>query len=152
MVLTIWGIQSEVFYSQRRTLKATESLGKPKSGLILLVMDKARMYLTNAVPLFQMSWDQFCIRACWGDQQAARCEHIYDVMGCRWNMPSTSGYTADVFETCEGDNAPLVGIYDGSTFSQGQPETPEAHPPAPSSNCQSSSSISHGLYSASTCK
>ncbi|PWN88535.1 hypothetical protein FA10DRAFT_268718 [Acaromyces ingoldii] len=92
-----------------------------------------------------MSYNQFCMRACWGNNAAKHCEHIYDVMGCRWNMPSERGYTADVFESCEGEVAPFQGIYGDSTFRQGEAVTPEAHPPAPSSNCQPISTISHGL-------
>ncbi|UZJ54246.1 hypothetical protein CBS101457_003566 [Exobasidium rhododendri] len=92
-----------------------------------------------------MSYNQFCLRACWGDQASAHCQHVYDILGCRWNMPSTTGYDAG-FETCEGDDAPLQGIYGGSTFSQGQAVTPDAHPPAASSNCVVESSIRHGLY------
>lgn len=93
-----------------------------------------------------VSYNQFCVRACWGDQDSARCEHIYDVLGCRWNMPSATGYDAGTFESCEGDNAPLQGVFNGSKFQQGEAVTPEAHPPAASSNCVPASSIAHGLY------
>ena len=65
-------------------------------------------------------------------------------------MPSTSGYTADQWETCEGEDAPLQGIFNGSTFRQGEPVTPDAHPPAASSNCVQQSSLGHGLYSVSS--
>ena len=92
-----------------------------------------------------VSYNQFCVRACWGDQDSARCEHIYDVLGCRWNMPSATGYDAG-FDSCEGDNAPLQGVFNGSKFQQGEAVTPEAHPPAASSNCVPASSIAHGLY------
>jgi hypothetical protein len=61
-------------------------------------------------------------------------------------MPSVTGYDAGVFETCEGDEAPFQGVYGGSTFQQGQPVTPDAHPPAPSSNCVATATISNGLY------
>lgn len=66
-----------------------------------------------------------------------------------FNMPSLSGYTAGIFESCEGDNAPFQAVYDGSTFNQGDAVTPVAHPAAPSSNCVTTSSISHGLLAVS---
>jgi hypothetical protein len=59
-------------------------------------------------------------------------------------MPSLTGYDVG-FDSCEGDDAPLQGVYSGSTFAQGQAVTPEAHPPAASSNCAAGSSIRHGL-------
>lgn len=31
------------------------------------------------------------------------CQHIYDVMGCDWNMPAN--YSEGVFEECLGDSA-----------------------------------------------
>lgn len=91
-----------------------------------------------------MSWNQYCFRACWGDNSADRCEHKLDIMGCRFNMPSTSGYT-DGFETCEGENAPFQAVYGGSTFAQGDAVTPQPHPPAASS-CSPVSSVRHGLF------
>lgn len=46
--------------------------------------------------------DQFCFRACQdGPQAPALCEHIYDVMGCAWNMPGNYGTG---FDTCKGDS------------------------------------------------
>jgi hypothetical protein len=35
-------------------------------------------------------------------------QHIYDVMGCEWNMPAN--YDAGVFESCEGDSGE-VNVY-----------------------------------------
>lgn len=65
-------------------------------------------------------------------------------------MPSTSGYDPNVFESCEGEDAPFQGVYDGYVFKQGDANTPDAHPPAPSSNCQAIQTLSHGLLRAST--
>lgn len=71
-----------------------------------------------------MSDAQFCFRACKeGPKAPAFCkhstaprvaltyfltmmkfpgQHIYDVMGCDWNMPAN--YSPDVFEQCQGDS------------------------------------------------
>ena len=49
-----------------------------------------------------MSAEQFCIRACKDGPRAPQlCQHIYDVMGCAWNMPGN--YDAGTFERCQGD-------------------------------------------------
>lgn len=94
-----------------------------------------------------MAYNSFCLRACWGNDGAAHCEHRLDTMGCNFNMPSYTGYDAG-FESCEGDDAPFVGVYGASTFRQGDALTPEAHPPAASSNCVTTTSISNGLLTA----
>ena len=48
-----------------------------------------------------MAFDSFCIRACKdGPKAAGLCQHIYDVMGCYWNMPGD--YTAG-FDSCKGN-------------------------------------------------
>ncbi|CAO1625170.1 unnamed protein product [Sympodiomycopsis kandeliae] len=89
-----------------------------------------------------MSWNQFCLRACWGERAARQCEHKYDIMGCAFNIPANYG---DGFESCDGDIAQLQGIYGSSTFNQGDAQTPAPHPAPSSSNCQQASSISNGL-------
>jgi hypothetical protein len=38
----------------------------------------------------------------------ALCNHIYDVMGCFWNMPAN--YDAGVFEHCQGDSGPVRAL------------------------------------------
>lgn len=54
-----------------------------------------------------ISSDEFCFRACTGANAARNCQHIYDIMGCYWNMPAN--YDAGVFENCKGDNdLPMV--------------------------------------------
>lgn len=82
-----------------------------------------------------MSAKEFCFRACVGPHADRNCQHIYDVMGCYWNMPAN--YDAGVFENCDGDNDEPMGVYGTSTWFQGQEPTPAAHNPAPSSNCVS---------------
>ncbi|KIK46952.1 hypothetical protein CY34DRAFT_330105 [Suillus luteus UH-Slu-Lm8-n1] len=70
------------------------------------------------------------------------CQHIYDVMGCEWNMPAN--YSPGVFEQCLGDSAEPMGVYGTSTFYQGEPVTPPAHPIPSSSSCTYFSTISNG--------
>jgi hypothetical protein len=70
-------------------------------------------------------------------------QHIYDEMGCAWNMPAS--YDPNVFESCAGDSGEPMGVYGGSTFHQGDPATPDAHPAPSSSSCSSTSSIGNGL-------
>ncbi|EJU02341.1 hypothetical protein DACRYDRAFT_22015 [Dacryopinax primogenitus] len=98
-----------------------------------------------------MAVDQFCIRACKDSPNAPLlCNHIYDVMGCNWNMPGN--YDLGVFENCVGDTGPAMGIYvEGnttSTFQQGQPVTPPAQPAPSSSQCSSFSTIQNGQTAA----
>ncbi|KAJ7590519.1 hypothetical protein C8J56DRAFT_933105 [Mycena floridula] len=84
--------------------------------------------------------DEFCFRACKpGPQAPAWCEHIYDVMGCDWNMPAN--YSAGVFEQCNGDSGEPMGVYGGSTFHQGQAVTPPPHPVPSSSQCSTVTAI-----------
>lgn len=87
--------------------------------------------------------DQFCFRACKPAVDApTMCQHIYDVMGCEWNMPAN--YSPGVFEQCLGDSAEPMGVYGTSTFYQGEPVTPSAHPIPSSSSCTFYSTISNG--------
>jgi len=88
-----------------------------------------------------MSSSEFCFRACIdAPNAAAYCEHTYDVMGCGWNMPGD--YSAGSFTSCEGSNSTEpMGVYGASTFHQGDPATPAAHPAAPSSNCKTFATV-----------
>ncbi|EJD01735.1 carbohydrate-binding module family 13 protein [Fomitiporia mediterranea MF3/22] len=81
-----------------------------------------------------MAYNEFCFRACVGPNAAVNCNHIYDVMGCYWNMPAN--YDSGVFESCDGDDAQPMGVYGTSTWFQGQNPTPPPHPQPSSSNCQ----------------
>ncbi|EJD45992.1 hypothetical protein AURDEDRAFT_113887 [Auricularia subglabra TFB-10046 SS5] len=98
-----------------------------------------------------ISSNEFCFRACIGPNAQKYCEHIYDVMGCYWNMPAN--YNANVFESCDGDSGQPMGIYsskgaDGqfttTTWKQGQNPTPAAHPVPSSSNCRKISTVKVG--------
>ncbi|KAF8071512.1 carbohydrate-binding module family 13 protein [Lyophyllum atratum] len=83
---------------------------------------------------------EFCFRACTGGDATANCNHIYDLMGCYWNIPAN--YDAGVFETCDADNDLPMGVYGTSTWYQGVSPTPPPHPAASSSNCQPLPTIS----------
>lgn len=51
-------------------------------------------------------------------------------------MVLAGDYGPSGFDTCQGDVIAPPGVYDGSTFHQGDPQTPAAHEPGQSSNCQ----------------
>ncbi|KAJ7765851.1 carbohydrate-binding module family 13 protein [Mycena maculata] len=85
---------------------------------------------------------EFCFRACVGPNAARNCMHIYDVMGCYWNMPAN--YDAGTYENCAADDDLPMGVYGTSTWHQGTSPTPDPHPAAKSSNCVSVPSITVG--------
>ncbi|CUA67923.1 hypothetical protein RSOLAG22IIIB_13573 [Rhizoctonia solani] len=95
---------------------------------------------------FQSATD-FCIRACKdGPGAKQRCQHIYDLTGCQWNIPGEYGAG---FTNCEGDSTIPMGLYpqpDGSTstFRQGHGPTPAPHPPASTSMCTTLNSFAVG--------
>ncbi|KAI0078570.1 hypothetical protein K474DRAFT_882344 [Panus rudis PR-1116 ss-1] len=96
-----------------------------------------------------MSDSEFCIRACKdGPKAPALCQHIYDVMGCHWNMPGN--YNAGTFEKCAADSGEPMGVYGGSTFHQGEPVTPAPHPAPSSSQCVTVSTIGNNLAASSS--
>ncbi|CAK5268542.1 unnamed protein product [Mycena citricolor] len=76
---------------------------------------------------------EFCFRACIGPNAARNCQHIYDLMGCYWNMPAN--YDAGSFDNCEADDDLPMGVYGTSTWYQGIKPTPPPHPVASSSRC-----------------
>ncbi|TFK34557.1 macrofage activating glyco protein [Crucibulum laeve] len=83
---------------------------------------------------------EFCFRACVGPKATSLCNHIYDLMGCYWNMPAN--YDENVFEECDGDDDLPMGVYGTSTWYQGVSPTPTAHPAAASSNCRALPTVS----------
>ncbi|RPD54926.1 hypothetical protein L227DRAFT_510766 [Lentinus tigrinus ALCF2SS1-6] len=90
-----------------------------------------------------MAYNEFCIRACKdGPKAPALCQHIYDVMGCDWNMPGD--YSAGSFDSCQGDSGEPMGVYGTSTFHQGQASTPAAHPAPSKSQCQKVNTVGNG--------
>lgn len=90
-----------------------------------------------------MSATEFSIRGCFpsASNAAEWCPHIYDVMGAQWNHPGNYG---SGFSNCEGLSGHYPGVYSGSTFYQGQANTPGPHKAGKSSNCHSYATISNG--------
>lgn len=96
-----------------------------------------------------VSANEYCFRACPqnADDSWLWCQHIYDVMGCQWNEPGDYG---SGFDTCDGDSTNYPpGIYNvngqQSTFHQGDGNTPAAHQPGASSNCQYVQTVGNGI-------
>ncbi|KAF9477745.1 macrofage activating glycoprotein [Pholiota conissans] len=87
-----------------------------------------------------LSDTEFCIRACVGARATALCNHVYDIMGCYWNIPAS--YASNVYEDCSGDAALPMGVYGTSTWVQGHKPTPSAHPQPKSSSCKSLPTVS----------
>lgn len=53
-----------------------------------------------------VSATEFCFRGCKdGPGAPALCQHIYDVMGCEWNMPGNYG---PGFDSCLGDSGEVI--------------------------------------------
>jgi len=70
-----------------------------------------------------MGGDQFCIKVCdpSNSNAANYCQHIYDRIGCAYNVPAA--YVNGTFESCESDNQMFPGVYVGdngktSTYTQ----------------------------------
>ncbi|PWN47024.1 hypothetical protein IE53DRAFT_364980 [Violaceomyces palustris] len=99
-----------------------------------------------------MSATDACFRACSdGNLATTYCPHIYDELGCAWNMPVNNDSPGQ-FENCEGDDAQQIGVYEvngkKSTFYQSQTllgtPVPPAHPAPSSSNCKNLPSVELG--------
>ncbi|KAF8071514.1 carbohydrate-binding module family 13 protein [Lyophyllum atratum] len=112
--------------------RGADGRGNPSGGLVFgNTFGNGTQYheWTNFI-----SDNEFCFRACTGGDATVNCNHIYDVMGCYWNIPAN--YNAGVFETCDANNDLPMGVYGTSTWHQGTSPTPAPHPAASSSNCQ----------------
>ncbi|KAM5543469.1 hypothetical protein V8D89_002720 [Ganoderma adspersum] len=121
-----------------------DGLGNPIGGLVFSSAFGDGMTQMHEWTNF-VAEGEFCIRACKdGPAAAALCQHIYDLMDCRWNMPGS--YKAG-FDTCKGENGEPVGIDDddGSVFQQGDPVTPSAHPTPSTSQCTTVSTVGGAL-------
>ena len=81
-------------------------IGNPIGGLVF-----SSAFSSSATSFVQMhewtnfvAYNEFCIRGCKdGPDAPTLCQHIYDVLGCEWNMPGN--YSDGVFEDCKGDDA-----------------------------------------------
>lgn len=81
-----------------------------------------------------LAFDEFCLRACFNTPDAYRyCEHIYDLEGCKWNMPGN--YNGTGFDQCEAEDVSLpMGEYrrpDGSIYKWKRGQSPQPPPAAP---------------------
>ncbi|MBW0464756.1 hypothetical protein O181_004471 [Austropuccinia psidii MF-1] len=81
-----------------------DSLGNPIGGVVFGPNLQFEQWTQFLLP------DEFCIRACYNGPDAWRyCNHIYDLMACRWNIPADYG---PGFDSCKGDEVPLpMGEY-----------------------------------------
>ena len=67
-----------------------------------------------------VAFNEFCIRACRDSPQApVLCNHIYDVMGCAWNMP---GDYNTGFDQCQGDSGEVRPVLHSSAVPFSAPE------------------------------
>ncbi|KAF9048889.1 carbohydrate-binding module family 13 protein [Panaeolus papilionaceus] len=93
-----------------------------------------------------LSDGEFCVRACVGARAKQLCNHIYDVMGCYWNIPAN--YNRNQYEECDGNAATPMGVYGTSTWYQGVSPTPGPHSAPASSNCKNIPSPTAGAIQA----
>jgi len=124
-----------------------DGLGNPIGGLVFGSSYNGTLRQYHEWTNF-MSSGYFCFRACIDGPNAPKyCGHIWDTIGCGWNMP---GDYDGGFTSCAGDSTEPMGIYvsEGangqlttSTFHQGDPVTPAAHVAGKSSNCITSSTL-----------
>ncbi|KAH9815553.1 hypothetical protein DFH28DRAFT_892738 [Melampsora americana] len=121
-----------------------DGLGNPIGGLVF-GNDPSGKRIQFAEWTEFIAADEFCIRACFptADGRAPDyCNHIYDTQGCAWNMP---GNYENGFDSCKADDVEPMGEYQykGANgkyttyrWYQGQPNRPEAHPAAKTSQCK----------------
>lgn len=91
-----------------------------------------------------MGGDAFCIKACdpAGPNAAHFCEHIYDRIGCKYNMPNQA--QNGTFESCMGESQDYPGIYteNGQVMTFKQPGETEVPNPTYTPRMPASSSCS----------
>ncbi|KAH8994480.1 hypothetical protein EDB92DRAFT_1849454 [Lactarius akahatsu] len=116
--------------------------GNPIGGLVFSSAFTGQIQQVHEWTNF-MSDSQFCFRACKdGPKAPGLCEHIYDVMGCEWNMPGNYGQG---FAHCVGDSGEPMGVYGASTFHQGDGRTPPPHPAPATSSCTTVATIGNSV-------
>jgi len=130
--------------------------GNPLGGLMYSTAFQGNSTRNNTLPTQIRYWtnfmgsDTFCIKLCDPNDPLGprQCEHIYDRIGCAYNMPAS--YTNQTFESCEGDLGLLPGVYrqNGQTLTYTQPPEslgvittiPYVAEIPPTSNCASPTS------------
>lgn len=119
-----------------------DGLGNPIGGLVFSNAFGHRLVQMHEWNSFVDS-KSYCLRACRdGDRAASYCKNIYDELGCNFNMPTGPDHEG-AFESCEGQDADIVGVYTNSgvvsTFYESQMLTgapiPPAKAPPPVSRC-----------------
>ncbi|KAN0135466.1 hypothetical protein V8E53_006745 [Lactarius tabidus] len=121
--------------------------GNPIGGLVFSSAFGGQLQQLHEWTNF-VSATEFCFRGCKdGGNAPALCNHVYDLMGCGWNMPGNYG---NGFDQCLGDDGAPMGVYGGSTFNQGDPATPPAQPAGATSSCTTTSTIGNNLPSTQT--
>jgi len=121
--------------------------GNPIGGLVFSTAFTGQIVELHEWTNF-VSATEFCFRGCIDSPTApALCNHIYDEMGCNWNMPGNYG---NGFDQCKGDSGAPMGVYGGSTFFQGEPATPAAQPAPATSSCTTTSTIGNVLAASPT--
>ena len=79
-----------------------------------------------------MGGNAFCLKACdpAGPNAAHYCEHIYDRIGCAYNVPNNA--QKGTFESCKGENQDFPGVYtDAAGAVQTYTQPPESLGPIP---------------------
>ncbi|KAH9811960.1 hypothetical protein DFH28DRAFT_979580 [Melampsora americana] len=73
----------------------------------------------SSTPMQVVEWttfigsNTFCFKACdpAGPDAARLCEHVYDRVGCEYNMPANYAAIKGTFQSCKGENQLPVGVY-----------------------------------------
>ena len=129
--------------------------GNPKGGIVY----SNAWGGSNGQPAQTHQWMEFmsaelaCIRVCRNNDAygAALCQHIYDVMGCGWVMPSDAyNSQTNAFDSCDSEDGEPPGVYGQSTWYQGDCGVacaPSAHPAPSSSNCKVGASPANKIAS-----
>ncbi|EGG06500.1 uncharacterized protein MELLADRAFT_124012 [Melampsora larici-populina 98AG31] len=88
----------------------------------------------SSKPIQVIEWSSFigsnifCFKACdpAGPDAARLCEHIYDRVGCEYNMPANYTAIAGTFQACRGENQLPVGVYIENGVQKVWPQPPES--------------------------
>ncbi|EGG09539.1 uncharacterized protein MELLADRAFT_124013 [Melampsora larici-populina 98AG31] len=91
--------------------------GNPLGGLVYSTAFGKNA--TGSDPIQVIEWtsfvgsNTFCFKACdpAGPDAAKLCEHIYDRIGCEYNMPANYAAIKGTFQSCKGVNQLPVGVY-----------------------------------------
>ncbi|CAO1618279.1 unnamed protein product [Sympodiomycopsis kandeliae] len=101
--------------------------GNPKGDLVFIKDENGKWQQAHEWMNF-MSDKEFCIRACYdGNLATTLCRHVYDTLGCSWNMPGN--YTPGVYQVCHTENAMDVAFHDGKEYHQDDGPAPDPYPP-----------------------